>query len=327
MTALATCARQKTLPFEPVPERVVAPLIIGDSMIMRNLKAKIERLAQESATVLIVGETGVGKELFARALHYLGPRHSEQFVCVNCPGLSAGVLESELFGHEKGAFTGADRFREGRFELADGGTILLDEVSEIDTNLQAKLLRVLQERTFERVGSSKTIGTSARIVATTNRNLEEEVRRHTFRRDLYFRLSVVPIRVPPLMEHTEDIPALAAEFIRIHGSPGMTISQGATCKLMEYDWPGNIRQLKNMIERACVLTDVTILQAEHLVIEPIDAAVHSPALRSIEDMERDAVRTALSHFCGHQERAARSLGISSRTLRNKIRRYGFERQF
>ncbi len=300
--------------------------IIGESTVMRQLKEKIRRLAQRGSTVLIVGETGTGKELVARALHYQGPRRKKALVCVNCPALSNGLMESELFGHEKGAFTGADRQRKGRFEVGDGGTILLDEVSEMHPDLQAKLLRVLQDRTFERVGSSRTLVTSARVVATTNRDLEQEVKERCFRKDLYFRLNVIPVMVPPLRERKEDIPALARAFVGMYGMTDATLSDEAVNRLMEYDWPGNVRQLENMIERACVMTDAMVLGPEHLVIQAVGSiAVHGGRLRSIEDMEREAIEAALEHFAWHQERAAASLGITSRTLRNKIRRYGFQR--
>jgi DNA-binding NtrC family response regulator len=300
--------------------------IVGDSQVMRGLKEKIGRLAKRGSLVLIVGETGTGKELVARALHCEGPRRDRPFVCVNCPGLSAGLLESELFGHEKGAFTGADRARKGRFELAGEGSILLDEVSEIDLGLQAKLLRVLQERTYERVGSSQILTTNARVIATTNRDLEEEVRRHRFRSDLYFRLNVVPVMVPPLRERKEDIPGLAEEFVRRHASEERTFSEEAIEKLVGHDWPGNVRELENIVERACAENEERVVRPKHLVIRPVRASRGtSGGIRSIRDMEKSAIESALEYFGGHQERAAESLGITSRTLRNKIKRYEIRR--
>lgn len=307
----------------------VSEEIIGDSAVMRGLKETIRRLALRDSTVLILGETGTGKELVARALHYQGSRSDAPFVCVNCPALSAGLLESELFGHEKGAFTGADRPRKGRFEAAGAGTILLDEISEIDQGLQAKLLRVLQNRTFERVGSGEIRETGARVIATTNRDLEREVREHRFRKDLYFRLNVVPLVVPPLREHKEDIPALVREFSLRYGLGRLSIPETAMRKFMVYDWPGNVRQLENTIERACALTDEKALDPEHLIVAASekDSACEGRRqhLLSIEDLEKEAVCAALTYFDGHQERAAASLGITSRTLRNKMKRYELKR--
>jgi len=299
--------------------------IVGESQVMRGLKEKISRLAKRSSLVLIVGETGTGKELVARALHQEGPRRDRPYVCVNCPGLSAGLLESELFGHEKGAFTGAERSRKGRFEMADEGTIVLDEVSEIDLGLQAKLLRVLQEKTYERVGSSQILETNARVVATTNRDLEEEVKNHRFRPDLFFRLNVIPVTVPPLRKRREDIPALVQEFVRRHAVGEVAFSDEAITKLVEHDWPGNVRELEHAVERACAENDACVLKPKHVVLRTAPVPRTVPAEKaeicSIRDMERDAIENALKHFGGHQERAAESLGITSRTLRNKIKRY------
>ena len=231
--------------------------LIGQSPSIQPVLEKIERVAQSSATVLLTGESGTGKELIAREIHMASPRAEQPMLCVNCAALSPTLLESELFGHEKGAFTGADRMRKGRFELADGGTLLLDEVSEIDLGLQAKLLRVLQENEFERVGSSVTRRVNVRVIATTNRDLRDWAAKARFREDLYYRLSVLPIEVPPLRERKEDIPLLLDAFVaRIAAREGRErprFDHDTIDLLSNYAWPGNVRELQNMCERICVL--------------------------------------------------------------------------
>ena len=226
------------------------PRLIGESPAMRPVREKIERVAQSSATVLITGESGTGKELIAREIHAASARRNQPMLCVNCAALPATLLESELFGHEKGAFTGADRLRKGRFELADGGTLLLDEVSEIAPALQAKLLRVLQEHEFERVGSSVTRRVDVRVIATTNRDLRDWAAKAKFREDLYYRLSVLPIEVPPLSERREDIPSLLEAFVgRVSAREGRERPQFTSetvTLLTEYSWPGNVRELQNL---------------------------------------------------------------------------------
>lgn len=232
--------------------------LIGDSPSMRRLKEQILSIADSQGTVLIQGESGVGKEVIARTIHELSPRGAETYLPMNCAALSESLLESELFGHEKGAFTGAERLRKGRFELADRGTLLLDEVSEVSSRIQAKLLRVLQERAFERVGSSATIYVDVRVIATTNRDLPVEVERGEFRQDLYFRLNVLPIRVPPLRERLQDVALLANHFVEQvcarEGRKPKELSQAAVDLLSGYHWPGNVRELQNICERAVVLS-------------------------------------------------------------------------
>lgn len=287
----------------------------------RPLVELLERAARSEATVLLSGESGTGKEVAARTLHRLSPRRDGPFLCVNCAALSAGLLESELFGHERGAFTGADRMRKGRFELADGGTLLLDEVSEIEPNLQAKLLRVLQERAFERVGSSQTRRVDVRVVATTNRDLPAEVAKGRFREDLYYRLNVLPIRMPPLRERREEIPLLVEHFLRRHRK---RISREAMERLVSYDWPGNVRELANVIERAAVLTPGEEISAERIApwLEgPLRTPSGSLAGIPLEEVERRAIEENLRACGGHRERAARILGISSRTLREKLKKW------
>lgn len=231
--------------------------IIGNSPAIRRVKEQVLAVAGSHGTVLICGESGSGKEVIAHAIHELSPRAGAPFLAVNCAALSESLLESELFGHERGSFTGADKLRKGRFELAHGGTLLLDEVSEVGPQIQAKLLRVLQERAFERVGSSITIGVDVRIVATSNRDLPQSVKRGEFRHDLFFRLNVLPIHLPPLRDRAEDVPALASHFVgqicRREGREMIPLSQEAMGLLMQYRWPGNVRELQNICERAVVL--------------------------------------------------------------------------
>jgi transcriptional regulator with GAF, ATPase, and Fis domain len=300
------------------------------SRTLRALVPQIVKLGRSSATVLITGESGVGKEVVAKAIHYHSARADHAFLCVNCAALSAGVLESELFGHEKGAFTGADRQRKGRFELADGGTILLDEISEIDTRLQAKLLRVLQEKSFERVGSSVTRRADVRVLATTNRDLKECVREGRFREDLYYRLHVVPVAVPPLRERREDVLPLTEYFLRRgaarDGRPAKSVGHDARALLENYAWPGNVRELENLIERANVLAPGDTLTAEQLRPWLDGASIEDPddirAGMPLEDVERILIAKTLEMFGGHRVNTARALGIGVRTLTMKIKQWG-----
>lgn len=231
--------------------------VVGSSPAMHRVRQQVLAVAESQGTVLVVGESGAGKEVIARAVHELSPRGENPFLAVNCAALSESLLESELFGHEKGSFTGADKMRKGRFELAEGGTLLLDEVSEIGTPLQAKLLRILQERAFERVGSSVTIGVDVRVIATSNRELPREVAQGRFRQDLFFRLNVLPVHLPPLRDRAEDVPELAEHFVRLiaarEGREVPEIEPGAQRLMMGYLWPGNVRELQNICERAVVL--------------------------------------------------------------------------
>jgi DNA-binding NtrC family response regulator len=314
--------------------------LIGESAAMRPVLEKVERVAQSQATVLITGESGTGKELLARAIHAASPRAHMPLLCVNCAALSPTLLESELFGHEKGAFTGADRMRKGRFELADGGTLLLDEVSEIDTGLQAKLLRVLQEREFERVGSAVTRRVDVRVIATTNRDLRDWAAKARFREDLYYRLSVLPIEVPPLRQRRDDIPRLLDHFVgRICAREGRErpkFTREAITLLGEYDWPGNVRELQNLCERVCVLEagrDVNPEAIRPLLSGPIRAAsapADKVAYRDgqiLADAERDLILRTLERFSGHRERTARALGIGLRTLGLKLKKWREEGTF
>ncbi len=304
--------------------------LVGASPALAAVRERIARVATAEGTVLVSGESGTGKEGVARAIHEASPRAARPFLCVNCAALSAGLLESELFGHEKGAFTGADRLRKGRFELADGGTLLLDEVSEIDPGLQAKLLRVLQERCFERVGSSLSRRSDVRIVATTNRDLEAEVRAGRFRQDLFFRLNVLPILLPPLRARLDDLPALVEHLLRRFGGEAaiarLEASPDLWRLLRSYDWPGNVRELGNVMERALVLAPAGKIRPADLAgwlksASRTEALSVEMPMMTLEEMEKAMIRAALERAGGNRQRTAEALGIAERTLRDKIKRW------
>ena len=319
--------------------------LIGQSKAMEELRALIRKVARTQATVLIQGESGTGKELVARALYTQSTRTSAPFIKVNCAAIPENLIESEFFGHEKGAFTGALNKREGRFELAHGGTILLDEVSEITPNVQAKLLRVLQERELERVGGNKTIKVDVRVLATTNRKLEESVERKEFRQDLYFRLNVVPIVVPPLRERLADVPLLAEQFCqrftRKHGAEVLGLSPNCFQALSQHNWPGNVRELQNVIERAVILCGGGVIEPAQLgfdrrpeVPAAASGAMSAPAgalqvtgsgdICTLGEAERRHIIAAVERCQGNRTHAARKLDISIRTLRNKLNEYGYK---
>jgi DNA-binding NtrC family response regulator len=330
--------------------------LLGNSHAIEQLRLSIRQVARTQATVLIQGESGTGKELVARALHKESPRASAPLIKVNCAAIPDNLIESEFFGHEKGAFTGALNKREGRFELAHGGTILLDEISEIAPSVQAKLLRVLQEREFERVGGSRTIKVDVRVIATTNRHLEHAVQRKEFREDLFFRINVVPIHVPPLRDHREDILYLADHFLhwfaRKHGCAAQRLSDSCHGILNAHPWPGNVRELQNVIERAVILAgDSPVVEPAHLCLVAFSAqpaplplpvpAPESPAPASafacppaqaapaqnplhfppLHELEKRHIYAALERCNNNRTQAARVLGISVRTLRNKLNEY------
>lgn len=321
----------------PAAEPTWQGMMIGQSPAIERLRERIAQAAPTDEIVLIAGESGTGKELVARCLHAASRRAERALVSLNCPALSPQLMESELFGHERGAFTSADSPRVGRFELAEGGTILLDEITEIDPPLQAKLLRVLQERTYERVGSSETRAADVRVLATTNRDLRAEVAAGRFRQDLYFRLNVVPIHVPALRERLEDVPLLVDFFLgnaaQRLGRPAGELSASALDLLCHYHWPGNVRELENLVTRASVLGQGRCLSADELrmwLIEPNESSATpagSPAAISagmkLEDMERRLIEATLEHYEGHRAKAAQALGIGIRTLSNKLRQYGY----
>ncbi len=309
--------------------------IISQSSAMEQVLNLAGRVAPSTATVLVMGDTGTGKELVARAIHFASPRKDRPFVAVNCAALPENLLESELFGHEKGAFTGADRLRQGRFELAEGGTLFIDEIGEVPPSVQVKLLRVLQEKTFERLGGSKTMQANIRLVAATNRDLEQMVKDGTFRDDLYYRLNVVSIRIPPLRERREDIPPLLDSFVKRFAEDNDKAIQGVSREAMDllvkYSYPGNVRELENIVQQAVVLSRNEMLSSADLplhVREPVieaaadDDFTQGSFTERVEGFEQSLIRQALKQTAGVQTRAAELLGMSERHLRYKLKKYG-----
>jgi len=332
-------------------------VLVGRAPAMARLRQLIDRVAPTDATVLVTGESGTGKEMIAREFYRRSPRRSQPFIKVNCAAISENLIESEFFGHERGSFTGATERRVGRFELANQGTLLLDEVSEIPLALQAKLLRVLQEREFERVGGNRTIKVNVRIVATSNRDLINYVEKGDFRQDLYYRLNVFPVHVPALRERVEDIPVLAEHFLRRfsrkHGVKVTGFSDSARSAMQAYRWPGNVRELQNTVERAVILSEAgrpvsaaalglpgdlamfDAIAAEELAVS--DAAASAPPqletlsaptftdgngeVLRLDELEKQAIAAALRQTEGNRTKAAAALGISIRTLRNKLQEY------
>tara|TARA_B100001093_G_C26858943_1_gene1028888 strand:- start:227 stop:1606 length:1380 start_codon:yes stop_codon:yes gene_type:complete len=314
--------------------------IVGESTSIIKLKSLVEKVAKTEASVLITGENGTGKELVARELYRSSMLSKKPYIRVNCAAISETLMESEFFGHEKGAFTGATERREGRFELADGGTILLDEISEIAPALQAKLLRVLQEKEFERVGGNKTIKVKVRVLATTNRDLMKQVENGDFREDLYYRLNVFPLFVPPLREREEDVLILAKTFLtrhsRRHGISKISFSKKCEESINSHRWPGNVRELENAVERAVILAEIgkqiepellglRRLKAEKKVIS--NAAENLPSLKnddefeSMDEVERRHIFNVLKACLGNRTHTAEKLGLNVRTLRNKIKQF------
>ncbi len=313
--------------------------IVGESEAMRAVFRWIDRVAPSDSTVMIYGESGTGKELVARAIHAGSPRAHQAFVRVNCGALSESLLDSELFGHERGAFTGAEKKRRGRFELADNGTLFLDEIATVAPATQVRLLRVLQERELERVGGEETIPVNVRVVAATNQPEDELSSGNGFREDLFYRLHVIPITIPPLRERKEDIPVLARHFIgklrERTCSHVQEITSSALDRLSEYPWPGNVRELENVIERALVLADGEILAADdlpHLSSSDTQGAGFAPTLTSdgmdlnriVEGMEERLIRDALHRSEGVKAEAARLLGLKASALYYKLEKYGIE---
>ncbi|MBO8128311.1 MAG: sigma-54-dependent Fis family transcriptional regulator [Peptococcaceae bacterium] len=307
--------------------------MIGESPAFVEVKQLIEKVAPTDAPVLITGESGTGKEVAAVALHNLSHRKEEPFVAINCAALPEHLLESELFGHEKGAFTGATSKKLGRFQLADKGTIFLDEIAEMSPSMQAKLLRFLQNQTFERVGGTKTIKTDTRIIAATNRDLKEAVQKGLFREDLYYRLNVITIHLPPLRERKDDIPLLARHFITTLRTlyHDTTISPDALALMQQYHWPGNIRELRNVIERALILCTDNRIRPCHLPKElqntqPVRESESQidlpPEGINLDDVERQLIHKALERANGNQTQAARLLGITRATLIYRMQKYG-----
>lgn len=318
---------------EELGERHRIEGIIGESGRMLDVFSLVRRVAPSEATVLIRGESGTGKELIAKAIHFASPRSSGPLVKVNCTALPETLLESELFGHEKGAFTGALATRRGRFEAASGGTIFLDEIGDLPTHLQAKLLRVLQEREFERVGSSLPISVDVRVLAATHRDLERLLKTGQFRDDLYYRLNVVTIVLPPLRERRQDLPLFMDHLLRVFAEKNGKKIRGFTSEareaLLRYDYPGNVRELENIIERASVITRGDVIGRADLPISIQEPEAEESSSKTdlpvvVERLERRLIREALARSGGVQTRAAEQLGITERALRYKLKKYGFQ---
>ena len=312
-------------------------IVVGKNNKMKKILHSVNKLKDTKSNVLVLGESGTGKGIIARTIHEQSNRKENPFVTVNCSILSPTLLESELFGHEKGAFTGADKLKIGRFEFADGGTVFLDEIGEIDKSTQTKLLRILQEKVFERVGSTKTISTDIRIIAATNSDLEKAVEQNVFRRDLYYRLKVIVFQLPPLRERREDIPAFAEFFLEKYGGELNKSTQKFDKECMDalvsYDYPGNIRELENIVERAVVLADEDVIHVSDLPDEIqyrkkgiFDRQIVAPEkTKSISEMEKDVIFKTLLECSWNQSMAARLLGLSRDKLRYRIKKYGLEK--
>ncbi|MFZ5754814.1 MAG: sigma-54 interaction domain-containing protein, partial [Bacillota bacterium] len=301
--------------------------IIGKDHKMQEIYEMVEAVAPYRSSVLIVGESGTGKELVAKAIHFLSDRRYKPFIKVNCAALTPTLLESELFGHEKGAFTGAHSTHQGRFELADKGTIFLDEIGEIPVSLQAKLLRVLQEGEFERVGGKKTLKTDVRVIAATNRNLTEEIRKGNFRQDLFYRLNVFPIKLPPLRERKNDIPLLNEYFIRrfnvFFQKAKKGVSREALNFLLQYEFPGNVRELENALEYAFIKGKGDFIMLQDLPLYMIMTAnTGDSAFIRLDDLEKHHIKQVLRQCEGNKQKAAQLLGITRKTLYNKMQKYG-----
>lgn len=338
--------RENLLLREEYAERYGFPRIVGEHPSMQAASQMVQRVAPTDSTVLLLGESGTGKELFARALHHLSRRKDCAFVALNCAAIPEGLVENELFGHERGAYTGAGARKIGKLELAHRGTIFLDEIGELPLAIQSKLLRVLEERRFERVGGTQAIDVDVRILVATNKNLQEAVERKTFREDLYFRISSVPITIPPLRERGDDVILLAEHFLerfrREFRKPALEFTDASHARLRGHQWPGNVRELQNSIERAAILADKNEISAEDLQLPlPRPAAKEMPdgmlddkflwdgpleevAQRAVQHVERFKIEAALRESKWNKSRAAEQLGVSYKTLLHKIRALGLE---
>jgi DNA-binding NtrC family response regulator len=317
-----------------------APTIVATSRAIRESLALVDKVAPSAATILLLGESGTGKELFARRSHLLSPRRERPLVALNCAAIPDTLLENELFGHERGAYTGAAGLKQGKFELADGGTLFLDEIGELAPGVQAKLLRVLQEHTFERVGGTRAIEVDVRIIAATNQDLARAVRERRFREDLFFRLNVFPITIPPLRDRPEDIPPLVQHFIARFGREMRKTVTGVTPEalrlLQAYQWPGNVRELENAVERAVILAggemippgDFALGLGRAVAMEPetlpFVGPLHEVSQRASQRAEREYIRRILREHAGNKTRAAEALQVSYKTLLTKIKDYGLQ---
>ena len=338
--------RENLLLREEYTARYGFPRIVGEHASIREISQQIQRVAQTDSTVLLLGESGTGKELFARAVHHLSNRREQPFVALNCAAIPEGLVENELFGHERGAFTGAGARKAGKMDLAHRGTLFLDEIGELPLSIQAKLLRVLEERRFERVGGTQSIDVDVRIVVATNRNLQKAIAEKTFREDLYFRISAVPLTIPPLHQRGSDVLLLADHFLnkfsREFGKPGVQLSEDAKQRLQEYRWPGNVRELQNALERAVILVDGMAISAATLQLptqrpeaQGVPAGMLPPdfswegtleevTVRAIQSVERVLLENTLGECKWNRSRAAEKLGVSPKTLASKLKSTGLE---
>jgi len=314
-------------------EQILHPHLVAQSPSMKKILSGLDKIAKSQASVFITGESGTGKEVIAAAVHKLSLRANQPFIKVNCAAIPEALVESEFFGHEKGAFTGAHMRKVGRFELADKGTLLLDEVTEIPLGLQAKLLRAIQEMEFERVGGMRSVKVNVRIVATSNRQMQEAIESKVFREDLYYRLNVVPIQIPPLRKRPEDIAPLAEHFLHTfcleNHKPLKRFTPRALQKLTDYHWPGNVRELANIIERTVVLDFDPVIDAEHLYLDTLPPPVEKtsgtlPVGITLHELEKRLILETFEVHTQNRNKTASVLGISVRTLRNKLHEYGFE---
>jgi DNA-binding NtrC family response regulator len=319
--------------FEAISEE--SAIVKGKSPAMQSVLKLVDRVAASDASILVTGESGTGKEIISRYIYKKSKRANKPFISVNCAAIPDNLLESELFGHEKGAFTGAIARRIGKFEEANNGTLLLDEISEIDIKLQAKLLRAIQEREIDRIGGTKPIKLNIRIIATSNRDLRQEVSEGRFREDLFFRLNIINVELPPLRQRKEDIPVFAENFIekysKLNGIVTRPLLPSALEKMQNYDWPGNVRELENTIHRAVLLSSEDFVTEEALMLpklvrEPNSAEIKESSLvgRTVDSVEKELIISTLSHCLGNRTHAANILGISIRTLRNKLNSYSKE---
>jgi DNA-binding NtrC family response regulator len=338
--------RENLLLREEYAARYGFPRIIGEHVCIREVSNQIQRISATDSTVLLLGESGTGKELFARAVHHLSPRREQPFVALNCAAIPEGLVENELFGHERGAFTGAGARKVGKMDLAHRGTLFLDEIGELPLAIQSKLLRVLEERRFERVGGTQSIDVDVRIVVATNRDLQKLMAEKLFREDLYFRISAVPVTIPPLRKRGKDILLLAEYFLekfsREFAKPGLQLSSEAKDRLLQYSWPGNVRELQNTLERAVILADGNLvhevglqLPSEYREADKLpagmlpldfswDGTLEDVTGRAVEHIERVLLENAVRESNWNKTRAAEKLGVSTKTLLSKLRAVGLE---
>ena len=310
---------ERYLPFEKM---------VGKDEKMKKVFELISVVSQSHGTVLIQGESGTGKELVARAVHNLSPRKNQPFVVINCAAIPATLMESELFGHNKGAFTGAESIRMGKMEIADKGTVFFDDIDSLDINMQAKLLRIIQEKEFQRLGETKTMKADVRFVAASNKNLDELILREEFREDLFYRLNVFPIKLPPLRERKEDIPLLLNHFFKLYakksGKPQKMITENALKILIEYDWPGNIREMQNLVERLCTIKQDPVVQLKDLTALTISkkSVINNSLKEAVNSFEKQYIAETLDLVKGNRKKASEKLGIHRNTLLAKIHEYG-----